>query len=95
MGLADSGLDFIIHALPKSTSTIAFVDCGLTDISGEKIIAWAYAHEGIKEIYLEGNLFSKSIINKFIKLKKDKPEINMIVKWPSEGFKEMVIQNYR
>ena len=93
--LGDNGLDFIIKALPKSTSTIAFVDCGLTDVSGKKIIDWAYTHEDIKEIYLEGNLFSKNIINEFMKLKYDKPEISMIVEWPSEGFKKMVIQNYK
>ena len=93
--LGDNGLDFIIKALPKSTSAIAFVDCGLTDVSGKKIIDWAYTHEDIKEIYLEGNLFSKNIINKFMKLKYDKPEISMIVEWPSEGFKKMVIQNYK
>jgi len=40
-------------------------------------------------------LFSKNIINKFMKLKYDKPEISMIVEWPSEGFKKMVIQNYK
>ena len=93
--LGDNGLDFIIKALPKSTSAIAFVDCGLTDVSGKKIIDWAYTHEDIKEIYLEGNLFSKNIINKFMKLEYDKPEISMIVEWPSEGFKKMVIQNYK
>jgi len=36
--LGDNGLDFIIKALPKSTSAIAFVDCGLTDVSEKKLL---------------------------------------------------------
>ena len=84
----DNGLDFIIKALPKSTSTIAFVDCGLTDVSRKKIIDWVYTHADIKEIYLGGDLFSKNMINKFMKLKYDKPEISMMVEWSSEGFQK-------
>jgi hypothetical protein len=30
-----------------------------------------------------------------MKLKKDKPEIAMIIEWPSEGFKKMVLDNYK
>jgi hypothetical protein len=93
--LKDEGLIKILNILPDSTSTIAFVECGITDIGGQKIIDWAYNHKGIKEIYLEGNFFSKNIINKFVKLKKDKPDIAMIVEWPSEGFKNMVLDNYK
>ena len=93
--LKDDGLIKILNVLPDSTSTIAFVECGITDIGGQKIIDWAYNHKGIKEIYLEGNFFSKNIINKFVKLKKDKPDIAMIVEWPSEGFKKMVLDNYK
>ena len=93
--LKDDGLIKILNVLPDSTSTIAVVECGITDIGGQKIIDWAYNHKGIKEIYLEGNFFSKNIINKFVKLKKDKPDIAMIVEWPSEGFKKMVLDNYK
>ena len=93
--LKDDGLIKILNVLPDSTSTIAFVECGITDIGGQKIIDWAYNHKGIKEIYLEGNFFSKNIINKFVKLKKDTPDIAMIVEWPSEGFKKMVLDNYK
>ena len=93
--LTDSGLNSILQVLPESTSATGCVECGLTDASGERIINWAYAHTGIKEIYLEGNLFSKNIINKFAKLKKDKPNIAMLIEWPSEEFKKMVLENYK
>ena len=93
--LTDSGLNPILQVLPESTSAIGFVECGLADASGERIINWAYTHKGIKEIYLEGNLFSKNIINKFAKLKKDKPNIVMLIEWPSEEFKKMVLENYK
>ena len=93
--LTDSGLNSILQVLPESTSAIGFVECGLTDASGERIINWAYVHKGIKEIYLEGNLFSKNIINKFVKLKKDKPNIVMLIEWPSVEFKKMVLENYK
>ena len=93
--LKDEGLIKILNALPDSTSAIGFVECGITDIGGQKIIDWAYKNKGIKQIYLEGNFFSKHIINKFMKLKNDKPDISMIIEWPSEGFKKMVLDNYK
>jgi hypothetical protein len=36
--LTDSGLNSILQVLPESTSAIGFVECGLTDASGERII---------------------------------------------------------
>ncbi len=93
--LKDEGLIKILNALPDSTSAIGFVECGITDIGGQKIIDWAYKNKGIKQIYLEGNFFSKQIINKFMKLKNDKPDISMIIEWPSEEFKKMVLDNYK
>ena len=93
--LKDEGLIKILNALPDSTSAIGFVECGITDIGGQKIIDWAYKNKGIKQIYLEGNFFSKHIINKFVKLKNDKPDIAMIIEWPSEEFKKMVLDNYK
>jgi len=91
--LKDEGLIKILNVLPDSTSAIGFVECGITDIGGQKIIDWAYKNKGIKQIYLEGNFFSKHIINKFMKLKNDKPDIAMIIEWPSEEFKKMVLDN--
>jgi hypothetical protein len=93
--LKDEGLIKVLEALPDSTSTIAFVECGITDIGGQKIIDWAYNQKAIKQIYLEGNFFSKQIINKFMKLKNDKPDIAMIIEWPSEEFKKMALDNYK
>ena len=34
-------------------------------------------------------------IYKFAKLKKDKPNIVMLIEWPSEEFKKMVLENYK
>ena len=93
--LKDEGLIKILNVLPDSTSAIGFVECGITDIGGQKIIDWANKSKGIKEIYLEGNFFSKHIIDKFMKLKNDKPDIAMIIEWPSEEFKKMVLDNYK
>jgi hypothetical protein len=93
--LKDEGIIKILNVLPATTSTIAFVEFGITDVGGQKIIDWAYKNRSIKQIYLEGNFFSKDIINKFRKLKKDKPNIAMIIEWHSEGFKKMVIDNYK
>ncbi|MDC0227482.1 hypothetical protein OAK51_03170 [Alphaproteobacteria bacterium] len=93
--LKDEGLIKILNVLPDSTSAIGFVECGITDIGGQKIIDWAYKNKSIKQIYLEGNFFSKHIINKFMKLKNDKPDIAMIIEWPSEEFKKMVLDNYK
>jgi len=93
--LKDEGIIKVLNVLPATNSSIVFVECGITDIGGQKIIDWAYKNRSIKQIYLEGNFFSKNIINQFMKLKKDKPDIAMIIEWPSEGFKKMELHNYK
>ena len=50
--------------------------------------------KNINQIYLEGNFFSKSIQNKFNKLKIDSPQLTIRSQRPSETFKEMVKINY-
>ena len=76
------------------TKVLAFVECGLTDTGALKIIEYAYKNKNINQIYLEENFFSKSIQNKFNKLKIDKPQLTIISQWPSNTFRELVRKNY-
>jgi hypothetical protein len=43
--LKDEGVIAILKQIPKETSVIAFVECGITDKAGEAIIEWANLKE--------------------------------------------------
>ena len=90
----DKGLNLILNVIPDTTKVLAFVECGLTDTGALKIIEYAYKNKNINQIYLEGNFFSKSIQNKFNKLKIDRPQLTIISQWPSNTFRELVRKNY-
>ena len=92
--IKDEGLNLILNVIPDTIEVLAFVECGLTDTGALKIIEYAYKSKNINQIYLEGNFFSKSIENKFNKLKIYRPHLTIISKWHSKTFKEIIRKNY-
>ena len=92
--IKDEGLNLILNVIPDTIKVLAFVECGLTDTGALKIIEYAYKSKNINQIYLEGNFFSKSIENKFNKLKIYRPHLTIISKWHSKTFKEIIRKNY-
>ena len=70
--IKDKRLNLILNVIPGTTKILAFVECILTNTGALKITEYAYK-KNINQIYLEGNFFSKSIQNKFNKLKIDRP----------------------
>ena len=49
--LKDEGIITIINHLPKTTSVIDFVECGITDKAGQAIIDWASRANNLNGIY--------------------------------------------
>src|SRR5210317_2536661 len=94
--LKDEGVIAILNQLPKETSVIAFVECGITDKAGEAIIKWANLKEvkNLNGIYIEGNSFSKEMEQKFDQLRAKNPNLTVLSEWASESFKEMVKKSY-
>ena len=94
--LKDEGVIAILNKLPKETSVIAFVECGITDKAGEAIIKWANLKEvkNLNGIYIEGNSFSKEMEEKFDQLRANNPNLTVLSEWASESFKEMVKKSY-
>jgi len=92
--LKDEGVIAILNQIPKTTSVIAFVECGITDKAGQAIIDWAATTKSLDGIYIEGNLFSKSMEAKFEKLRIDNPQLTVLSEWASEEFKEMVKKSF-
>jgi hypothetical protein len=92
--LKDEGVISILNHIPKNTSVIAFVECGLTDKAAKAIIKWAKEADSIDGIYLEGNSFSKEVELKFDKLRAEKPNTTVLSVWASEEFKEMVKKTF-
>jgi hypothetical protein len=71
------------------------VECGITDLAGQKIIDWAYKNDHLIAVYLEGNNFTDTMYSKFKKLKSDKPNLTILSKWANEGFEKMVKETYK
>jgi hypothetical protein len=92
--LKDDGVITILNQIPKTTSVIAFVECGITDKAGQAIIEWAANTNNLNGIYIEGNTFSKEMEAKFEQLRTDNPQLTILSEWASEGFKQMVKKNY-
>ena len=92
--LKDEGVIAILNQIPKTTSVIAFVECGITDKAGQAIIDWAAKTNNLDGIYIEGNTFSKSMETKFAKLRTDNPQLTVLSEWASEDFKDMVKKSF-
>ncbi|MFK7893983.1 MAG: hypothetical protein AB8B63_24425 [Granulosicoccus sp.] len=92
--LKDEGFLAILDKIPNTTTVIAFVECGITDIAGQAIIDWASENVGLTGIYIEGNAFSKSMEAKFGKLRVENPQLTVLSEWASEEFKAMVKRTF-
>ena len=92
--LKDDGVIAILDQIPKTTSVIAFVECGITDKAGQAIIDWAFKANNLDGIYIEGNTFSKIMEAKFEKLRIDNRNLTVLSEWVSEDFKEMVKKTF-
>ena len=92
--LKDEGVIAILNQIPKTTSVIAFVECGITDKAGQAIIDWATKTNNLDGIYIEGNTFSKSMEARFEKLRNDNPKLTVLSEWASDEFKEMVKKSF-
>ena len=92
--LKDEGVIALLNQIPKTTSVIAFVECGITDKAGQAIIDWVAKTNNLDGIYIEGNTFSKSMEARFEKLRNDNPKLTVLSEWASEEFKEMVKKSF-
>jgi hypothetical protein len=92
--LKDEGVITILKKLPKTTSVVAFVECGITDKAGQAIIDWALENKQLNGIYIEGNNFSKQMEAKFTKLRVDNPQLTVLSEWASKEFEGMVKRTF-
>ena len=92
--LKDEGVIALLNQIPKTTSVIAFVECGITDKAGQAIIDWVAKTNNLDGIYIEGNTFSKSMEARFEKLRNDNPKLTVLSEWASDEFKEMVKKSF-
>jgi hypothetical protein len=92
--LKDEGVIALLNQIPKTTSVIAFVECGITDKAGQAIIDWVAKTNNLDGIYIEGNTFSKSMEARFEKLRNDNAKLTVLSEWASDEFKEMVKKSF-
>ena len=73
--LKDEGVITVLNLIPKTTSVIAFVECGIINKVGQA------ETNNLNGIYREGNIFSKEIEVKFEKLRTDNLQITVLSEW--------------
>ena len=93
--LKDEGVIALLNQIPKTTSVIAFVECGITDKAGQAIIDWVAKTNNLDGIYIEGNTFSKSMEARFEKLRNDNEfnfKVNGLVKSLKKWLRNLLIK---
>ena len=63
--LKDEGFITILNYISLTTSVIAFVEYGITGEAEQAIIDWSTKKNNLNGIYIEGNNFSKDMVEKF------------------------------
>lgn len=84
-----------IYVRAVTTAVIAFVECGITDITGQAIVEFAPENEELTGIYIEGKAFSnKNMETTFEKMRLDNPQLTILSEWASEEFEAMVKRTF-
>ena len=80
----------VLNSIPNKIRVVAFVECGLTDISAETIINCDYEAKSLQALYFEGNFFARKMHEKFTVLTDAKPGLTVMSEWPIDQFKSMM-----
>ena len=51
--LKDEGVTIILSLILKTTSVIAFVECGITDKAGQAVIDWVPKTNNLNGVYID------------------------------------------
>ena len=77
--IGDIGISAIVRGLPPSLSELGLVECGIGDVAGENLLAWAEKASKLLLLCIEGNQFSEDLRKRFISLSNQSKNINLVI----------------
>ena len=77
--LSDAGAQALAKALPSVLPEFGMVDCSVTDVGGNALLAWAKRATGLRMLCIEENQFSAPMAARFRKLADTKPGFSLFI----------------
>ena len=77
--IGDIGISAIVRELPPSLLELGLVECGIGDVAGEHLLAWAGKSSKSLLLCIEGNRFSKNLRERFITLSDRSKNIELVI----------------
>lgn len=77
--LNDEVMLTLVKTLPPTVTEVGLVQCGLGDIGGEAIVAWASGAVKLQMLCVEQNAFSSSMKDRLVKLGRERPGLLVVV----------------
>jgi hypothetical protein len=77
--IGDIGISAIVRELPPSLSELGLDECGIGDVAGEHLLAWAGKSSKSLLLCIEGNRFSQNLRKRFITLSDRSKNIKLVI----------------
>ena len=75
----DQGMLSLVKMLPPTVTELGLVQCGIGDLGGEALVAWASGAPKVHMLCVEQNAFSTAIKAKLVKLGRERPGMLVVV----------------
>ena len=89
--ITDQGVGLLVKAFPPQITELGLVGCDLGDEAGEGIYQYL-ENSALELVCIEGNNFSPVLMDKFKKLREQKPNLSLLIK-PKEPFVGLSVEN--
>ena len=76
--ITDQGVGLLVKAFPPQITELGLVGCDLGDEAGEGIYQYL-ENSALELVCIEGNNFSSVLMDKFIKLREQKPNLSLLI----------------
>jgi len=77
--LNDEGMLTLVKTLPPTVTEVGLVQCGLGDVGGAALLAWASGATKLQMLCVEQNAFSNVTKDRLVKLGREKPGLLVVV----------------
>ena len=77
--VSDQVMVSLIKRLPPTVTEVGLVQCGLSDLGGEALLAWAFGATKLQILCVEQNAFSQPLRAKFSALRQRRPGLLVVV----------------
>jgi hypothetical protein len=77
--VSDQVMVSLVKRLPPTVTEVGLVQCGLSDLGGEALLAWAGGATKLQILCVEQNTFSQPLRAKFSALRQRRPGLLVVV----------------